>query len=82
MGTHTVIDSVVGALTIVAEDGQIRCLCYRRPRPKEKAARSRTGGQRGCPLLEAQPVCRSVTSANESLASSEAGFRWVLLPGD
>jgi methylated-DNA-[protein]-cysteine S-methyltransferase len=26
MRTHTVIDSVVGPLTIVAEDGQIRCL--------------------------------------------------------
>ena len=26
MRTHTVIDSPVGPLTIVAEDGQIRCL--------------------------------------------------------
>jgi len=26
MGTHVVIDSVLGPLTIVAEDGQIRCL--------------------------------------------------------
>lgn len=37
MRTHTVIDSGVGALTIVAEDGQIRCLYMdlQRHRPDE-----------------------------------------------